>query len=150
MISGEGLRRSPAEVLGTLLHEAAHALAHARGIKDTSRQGRYHNKHFKTHAEAARPDRRARRPRSAGPPATITPATELAYARQLRALAEAMTLWRHGETITGPTARRNTNFIAAICPAGAPSASPPPPWPRHPSPARPATATSRPRTPTDA
>ena len=51
MISGEGLRRSPGEVLGTLLHEAAHALAHARGIKDTSRQGRYHNKHFKTHAE---------------------------------------------------------------------------------------------------
>ena len=51
MISGEGLRRSPRDVLGTLLHEAAHALAHARGIKDTSRQGRYHNKHFKTCAE---------------------------------------------------------------------------------------------------
>ena len=51
MISGEGLRRAPADVLGTLLHEAAHALAHARGIKDTSRQGRYHNKHFKAHAE---------------------------------------------------------------------------------------------------
>ena len=29
-----------------------------------------------------------------------------------------MTLWRHGETTTGPTARRNTNFIAAICPCG--------------------------------
>jgi hypothetical protein len=38
MISGEGLRRTPRDVLGTLLHEAAHALAHARGIKDTSRQ----------------------------------------------------------------------------------------------------------------
>jgi curved DNA-binding protein CbpA len=44
MISGEGLRRTPAEVLATLLHEAAHALAHARDIRDTSRQGRYHNK----------------------------------------------------------------------------------------------------------
>src|SRR5690348_11098347 len=51
MISGEGLRRTPNEVLGTLLHEAAHALAHERGIKDTSRQGRYHNKHFKNCAE---------------------------------------------------------------------------------------------------
>src|SRR5690242_5020728 len=51
MISGEGLRRTASDVLGTLLHEAAHALAHARGIKDTSRQGRYHNKHFKTLAE---------------------------------------------------------------------------------------------------
>ena len=51
MISGEGLRRTPHEVLGTLLHEAAHALAYERGIKDTSRQGRYHNKPFKTCAE---------------------------------------------------------------------------------------------------
>ena len=47
MISGEGLRRGAPGVLGTLLHEAAHALADARGIKDTSRQGRYHNTHFK-------------------------------------------------------------------------------------------------------
>ena len=37
MISGEGLRRSAREVLGTLLHEAAHALAAARGIQDTGR-----------------------------------------------------------------------------------------------------------------
>ena len=117
MISGEGLRRSPAEVLGTLLHEAAHALAYARGIKDTSRQGRYHNKHFKTCAEqlgltVEHDDR------NGWSASTITPATETAYARQLRDLAEAMTLWRHGETTTGPTARRNTNLIAAICPCG--------------------------------
>ena len=51
MISGEALRLTPAEVLAVILHEAAHALAHARGIKDTSRQGRYHNKQFKTCAE---------------------------------------------------------------------------------------------------
>ena len=48
MISGEALRLTPAEVLAVILHEAAHALAYARSIKDTSRQGRYHNKHFKT------------------------------------------------------------------------------------------------------
>ncbi len=117
MISGEGLRRSPKEVLGTLLHEAAHALAHARGIKDTSRQGRYHNKHFKTHAEqlglTVEYDDRL-----GWSAAKITSTTEFAYARQLRDLAEAMTLWRHGETPTGPTARRNTNFIAAVCPCG--------------------------------
>ena len=51
MISGEALRLTPAEVLSVVLHEAAHALACARGIKDTSRQGRYHNKHFKACAE---------------------------------------------------------------------------------------------------
>jgi hypothetical protein len=27
-----------------MLHEAVHALAHARGVKDTSRGGKYHNK----------------------------------------------------------------------------------------------------------
>jgi hypothetical protein len=117
MISGEGLRRTPGEVLGTLLHEAAHALAHERGIKDTSRQGRYHNKHFKTHAEqlgltVEHDDR------FGWSAAKITSATEFAYARQLRDLAQAMTLWRHGETTPGPTARRNTNLIAAICPCG--------------------------------
>src|SRR6266540_6344783 len=43
LVSGEGLRRGARDVLGTLLHEAAHGLADARGVKDTSRQGRDHN-----------------------------------------------------------------------------------------------------------
>jgi curved DNA-binding protein CbpA len=117
MISGEGLRRAPAEVLATLLHEAAHALAHERGIKDTSRQGRYHNKQFKTHAEelGLHVEHDDRIGWSAS---TITPATHAAYARQLDALGHAMTMWRHGETTTGPTVRRNTNLIAASCPCG--------------------------------
>ena len=114
MISGEGLHRSARDVLGTLLHEAAHALAHARGIKDTSRQGRYHNKHFQTCAEqlglvVEHDDR------TGWSASTITDVTGIAYARQLRDLTEAMTLWRHGETTTGPTARRSTNLIAAAC-----------------------------------
>jgi DnaJ domain len=117
MISGEGLRRTPAEVLATLLHEAAHALAHARGIKDTSRQGRYHNKHFKTLAEqlglTVEHDNR-----SGWSPSRITDATGYAYQAQLTALAQAMTLWRHGETTAATTPRRNTNLIAAACPCG--------------------------------
>jgi curved DNA-binding protein CbpA len=117
MISGEGLRRSPRDVLATLLHEAAHALAHARGLKDTSRQGRYHNKHFKTCAEqlgltVEHDDR------FGWSAAKVTSTTELAYARQLRDLTDAMTLWRHGETTTGPATRRNSNLIAAACPCG--------------------------------
>jgi curved DNA-binding protein CbpA len=117
MISGEGLRRSAPDVLGTLLHEAAHALAHARGIKDTSRQGRYHNTHFKTHAEQLGliTGHDARIGWSAS---TITDVTKIAYARQLHDLTEAMTLWRHSETATGPATRRNSNFIAAVCPCG--------------------------------
>jgi hypothetical protein len=34
-------------LLGMLLHQAAHALAHVRGIRDTSRDGRYHNGDFR-------------------------------------------------------------------------------------------------------
>ena len=117
MISGEGLRRTPHDVFGTLLHEAAHALAHARGIKDTSRQGRYHNKQFKNCAEelaltVTHDDR------NGWAATTLTPAAERAYARQLDALTQAMTLWRHGETTTGTATRRNTNLIAAICLCG--------------------------------
>ena len=41
LVSGEGLQRGPIEVLGTLLHEAAHGLAYASKVSDTSRQGRH-------------------------------------------------------------------------------------------------------------
>ena len=44
LVSGEALQRGPVDVLGTLLHEAAHGLAHARKLSETSRQGRYHNR----------------------------------------------------------------------------------------------------------
>jgi hypothetical protein len=44
LVSGEGLQRGPVDVLSILLHEAAHGLAYARKISDTSRQGRYHNR----------------------------------------------------------------------------------------------------------
>ena len=46
MVSGEGLKRPAAEVFTTLLHEATHGLADARDVKDTSRQGRWHNQKF--------------------------------------------------------------------------------------------------------
>jgi hypothetical protein len=46
LISGEGLQRGAADVFGTLVHEAAHGVAAARGVQDTSRGGRYHNKRF--------------------------------------------------------------------------------------------------------
>ena len=117
MISGEALRLTPAEVLAVILHEAAHALAHARGIKDTSRQGRYHNKHFKTHAEelglTVEHDQR-----NGWSASKITHDAEHAYEGQLTALAEAMTLWRRSEATTGPGTRRNTNLLAAVCSCG--------------------------------
>lgn len=52
MVSGENLSRGPVAVLGTLLHEAAHALNLADGVMDVDSNGR-HNKKFKARAEAA-------------------------------------------------------------------------------------------------
>jgi hypothetical protein len=45
-IAGEHLADGPHAVLGTLIHEAAHALAVGRKVKDTSRGGRWHNRRF--------------------------------------------------------------------------------------------------------
>lgn len=47
LLAGETLDRPANAVLATLLHEAAHGWAAARGIKDTSRDNRYHNTRFK-------------------------------------------------------------------------------------------------------
>ena len=117
MISGEGLKRGAPAVLGTLLHEAAHALAAVRGIKDTSRQGRYHNKHFRDHAEelgiATEHDQRL-----GWSITTVPEATLLSYARQVYDLQNAVTLWRHDEHNPAGTTRRSTNLIAATCPCG--------------------------------
>jgi hypothetical protein len=122
LISGEGLRRPPRDVLGTLLHEAAHALAAARGIKDTSRQHRYHNRHYKMLAEelGLTVDHHA----TIGWSLTSVPDhTADAYARWLVKLHVAMTLWRHDEykatTGTGTgNGTRTHNLIAAACPCG--------------------------------
>jgi hypothetical protein len=117
MISGEGLKRGASAVLGTLLHEAAHALAAARGIKDSSRQGRYHNKRYKILAEelgiTVEHD-----PRLGWSITTVPESTLLSFARQLYELQNAITLWRHDEHAPAGTTRRSTNLIAAACPCG--------------------------------
>jgi hypothetical protein len=46
LLAGIGGHSGGRTVLKTLLHEAAHGLAHTRGIKDCSRQNRYHNTRF--------------------------------------------------------------------------------------------------------
>lgn len=50
-IAAERFSDGEAGVLATVLHEAAHALAFVRDVRDTSRGGRYHNKRFKVIAE---------------------------------------------------------------------------------------------------
>ena len=117
MISGEGLRRSAREVLGTLLHEAAHALAAERGIQDTSRQGRYHNTRYAQLAQELGIE--VGKNTSLGWSLTTVPDTTARdYAAQIRALQDAMILWRQAETPTGTTRRASNGFIAAVCPCG--------------------------------
>ncbi len=45
-VAGECFAEGATHTLTTILHEAAHALAQVRGIKDTSRQGKYHNRRY--------------------------------------------------------------------------------------------------------
>lgn len=94
-ISGERLACGAALTFQTLTHEAAHALAHVRGIKDTSRQGRYHNREFVRVAESLG----LRWPADRTPHSTIGfSAVELAegtaerYADVIAGLASAITL----------------------------------------------------------
>ncbi len=50
-LASEALAKGAHQVLQTTIHEAAHTLSKARGKKDTSRQGRWHNAEFKKAAE---------------------------------------------------------------------------------------------------
>jgi len=50
-IAGETLAMHPVKLLETLIHEAAHSVAFTRGVKDTSRQYRYHNRRFRAICE---------------------------------------------------------------------------------------------------
>jgi hypothetical protein len=117
MVSGEGLARTPREVLGTLLHEAAHALAAARGITDTSRQGRYHNKKYAALARELGLDV-TETPGFGWTITTVPDPTADRYVTQLDALQAAMTLWRNAEHTPAAATRRSTNLIAAACPCG--------------------------------
>jgi hypothetical protein len=102
-------------VLTTLLHEAAHALAHERGVKDTSRQGRWHNAKFKALAEELGIEvTKARTPGWGGPrPASQPPP---GYAGTIAELGQALRLIRAVE-ITGE-GKKSEPTPPAVCGCG--------------------------------
>jgi hypothetical protein len=51
MLSGQSLGRGAVDVFGTLMHEAVHVYCATEGIKDTSRNGRWHNARFRAVGE---------------------------------------------------------------------------------------------------
>jgi hypothetical protein len=117
-VGGEGLARGAGEVLATLLHEAAHALAHARGIKDTSRQGRYHNRRFKTLAQelGLHVDHD---PRLGWSLSTLPDETAAHYAPAIAELESALIAHRRGECqrLQGPDPG-GRNATACVCACG--------------------------------
>jgi hypothetical protein len=109
LLSGESLARGAEATLGTLIHESAHALAHARGIQDTSNAGRYHNKKFKTLAESLGIE--LEQGDTIGWSVTSVPdATADKYRSEITGLALALTTWREpraeAEKIKKPTEKR--------------------------------------------
>jgi hypothetical protein len=117
LVSGEGLQRGPIDVLGTLLHEAAHGLAYARKVSDTSRQGRYHNRRYATLAgelglEVAHLD-------PIGWSVTSVPGPIAArYAETLAELGAALVLWRRAEQASPAGPGRSRNALACSCRCG--------------------------------
>ena len=93
LLAGEALHLPPEAVFEVLLHEAAHGLAAARNVRDTSRGGRYHNANYK--AVAAEVGLRPRRFDPYGFARTeLTPATAETYADVIAGIGARMRLAR--------------------------------------------------------
>ena len=117
LVGGEGLRRGALDVLGTLLHEAAHGLAHVRRIQDTSRQGRFHNRRYAQLARELGLD--VAQADGLGWSVTSVPAaTADAYDQALNVLGAALVLWRRAE-LAGPAGpERPRSSVACLCGCG--------------------------------
>ena len=113
-VGGEGLARGPADVLATLLHEAADALAHVRGIKDTSRQGRWHNAKFKALAEELGIEV-TKDERIGWSPTTLLSATRKTYEAVIGELGRVLRLYRTVEIGTGGTRSKPAPPLECDC-----------------------------------
>jgi hypothetical protein len=140
LVAGEGLERSAAEVTTTLLHEAAHAIAHVRGVQDTSRDGRYHNRLYQQIANEVGLDVEDMPPYGKAK-TTLRPETEGLYASEIERLQGELVLYRvadqadrrgtgaggtgagrddgaEGSDEDGPSRTRDRNLIPASCSCG--------------------------------
>jgi hypothetical protein len=118
LIAGEGLAREAEEVLATLLHEAAHGVAHVRQVADTSRQARYHNRRFRALAEEMGLEVGEPHPVYGFTATTLPEATARRYARELEQLRRAFTLYRRREarvTATRGGRASSNNGVACVC-----------------------------------
>jgi hypothetical protein len=114
-VAGELLAQGAARVLATLLHEAAHTLAHVRGITDTSRGGRYHNTRFRALAVELGLDV-AQAGTIGWSATTLADGTAATYAAAVRKLDAALAAYRHGEAPgTGRKSSNNGLVLECAC-----------------------------------
>lgn len=119
-VTGERLAEGPEAVLQTMLHEAAHALAVIRDIRDTSNKNRYHNKAFVKLAE----ELGLEGPASSGGPALgysdchITQKTTEVYGYEIKELGEACKNFVAPALKEGPAPRQPTPKAFCQCPEG--------------------------------
>lgn len=93
LLAGEALHLKPEDVFEVLLHEAAHGINAARGVKDTSRGGRYHNARFKKTAIEVGLDVEQADPYGFAK-TSVRPDTAERYATEIARLAGAMRIAR--------------------------------------------------------
>jgi predicted SprT family Zn-dependent metalloprotease len=99
-------------VLGILLHEVAHSLNHAEGVKDCS-ANQYHNKHFKSRAEGLG----LKTVEVKGKGHAWTEMTEFGlkrWAKALKVIEAALEITAISQDKAKPKSR-NTNLIKATC-----------------------------------
>lgn len=117
LIASESLARGPEATLGTLIHELAHAVAAASGVRDTSNNNRYHNKKFKEIAEKL--GITLEQADTIGWSVTTLPEeTAAKYTAGLEALRKAMTTHRLGYVEGGkpaPKKPRNKTKAPMVC-----------------------------------
>lgn len=109
MLSGESLARGAVATLGTLLHESAHAIANARGIKDTSNNGRYHNKKFKAIGEELGIELEDA-PTLGWSLTTVPESTQEHYKDEIDALSAVLTTYRKPPAPKETKKRKSTKF----------------------------------------
>jgi len=110
-VAGESLEQGAEFVLAILLHEATHGLADARGVKDTSRQGRYHNRRYAELAGELGLDVEHNGGNHGWNNTSLTPGTIARYAATIAALDKAITGYRHPQKTTGGS----SNGIVLVC-----------------------------------
>jgi hypothetical protein len=105
---------SAQDLFSTLLHEVAHSLNHKNGVSDCS-SNQYHNKHFKTQAEAL--GLKTEKGKKGYAQTSLTEFGAKRWAKALKIVATAYDL----TALSGESAKpkgRNTNLLRAECGCG--------------------------------